>query len=140
MTENSENGGAASEAAPQTDNDGFLTKEQLQDRARFNFRESTLELPELGGKVGLRALSVGKRNSLSNQLPELIKDWQLKHTAMSLAAYVSSVEMTVDEWTETIKPWPASGLDRINKEIRNLLNITPEEEASAGIEFRPEDD
>jgi hypothetical protein len=120
--------------------DGFLTKEQLQDRARFTFEERSLDIPELGGKVQLRALSVGERNSLTNNLPNDPKKWELKHTAMSLAVYVKQPQMPIDDWTETIKPWPAQALDRINREITDIINISSEEEASAGMEFPPEDD
>jgi hypothetical protein len=120
--------------------DGFLTKEQLQDRARFTFEERPLEIPELGGKVLLRALSVAERNRLSNQLPDDAKNWQLKHTALSLSTYVKSVEMSLDDWTETIKPWPAQALDRINQEITKIINISIEEENSAGVEFRGTDE
>jgi hypothetical protein len=128
--------------ATTTDGDGFLTKEQLQDRTRFNFKESTLRIPELGGKVKIRALSVGQRYSLANRLPneDNGEKWTLKHTAMGLELYVSDPTMSLDDWTETIKRWPASALDRLQAEIRSLVNLTPEEEASAGMEFPAEGD
>lgn len=139
-----------STATAETEGGGFLTKEQLQDRARFNFKESTLEIPELGGKVKIRALSVGQRNSLAEELPktEVLPDgtvktsgkWTLKHTAMGLEKYVSEPTMSLDDWTATIKPWPAMALDRLQAKIRELVNLTPEEEASAGMEFRSEND
>lgn len=131
---------ATTEVAPKTDNDGFLTKEALQDRARFSFEERTLDLPEFGGKVGLRGLSVGDRESLSKRMPDSPKAWKRMHTAMSLAEYVIAPEMTTDEWTETIAPWPASALDRINREISEIINVTTEEENAAGMEFPGSDD
>jgi hypothetical protein len=117
------------------DENGFLTAEALRDKARFTFEESALEIPELGGKVGLRALSVGQRKRLTAQYPDSVKNWKLEHTAMGLAAYVQHPQMTIKEWTETIAPWPALALDRLQNEIRSLSDIDEKEEAAAAMEF-----
>jgi hypothetical protein len=130
-----------SDVTTATADDGeFLTAEQLRDRTRFTFQQRSLLIPELGGRVPLHELSVGQRESLSSRLPDAPKNWQLKHTAMTLAEYVESPDQSTDWWTETIRPWPASALDRINREINDILNTASKEEAAAGVEFPASDD
>jgi hypothetical protein len=122
------------------DADGFLTADALREKARFTFEEDILEIPELGGKLKIRALSVGQRRSLMARYPDDPKNWELKHTAMGLAAYVTQPTMNEKEWVEAITPWPAAALDKLQDKIRALGTVSEEEEATAATEFPASDD
>lgn len=115
----------------------FFSKEELADVARFDFKDRSLEIPELGDKkLGLHALPVAERHSLMKQLPNKAADWQLKHTALSLSKYIVQPQLSADEWLELIKPWPSPALDRINREMAKIMGSGEEEEAAAAAEFR----
>lgn len=138
-----QDGGAASSAAPQKSpatDDGFFTEEQLADVANFNFEQRTLLIPELdkaggGRRVGLRELTVGEHESLTRHLPSDPENWKRVHTAMSLAMYVDRPKLSEKRWEQLIAPMPSSALARINREIFDIVNLSDEEEASAGVAF-----
>jgi hypothetical protein len=117
----------------------FLTKEQLADKARFKPEEEPVEIPELGGKVLVRGISIGERTHIRKQLPATLDKWGLQHTALMLAGYVAKPELTESEWKEILAPIPATAVDRINRTISKVADITDAEEGAAAVEFQGSD-
>ncbi len=130
----------AADASAASDKDGFLTREQLADAARFSWDEKTLEVPELGGKLGIRGLSVAEQNQLDNQIPDDLAKWTLKHTALSFSKFVVKPEMTEAQWLEVIKPMPNKALLRINRALNGLIGLRDEEDNAAALEFPGSED
>jgi hypothetical protein len=131
---------AAETEAPAAQGSGFASLDTLRDQGHFKFDEREVELPELNPdcppKLLLCQLTVADRHSLTRQLPDNPADWQHKHTALSLAKYVADPSASTDEWTEIIKPWPSPALDRVNREMRRLIDVGEKEETAAALEFR----
>src|ERR1700756_1924135 len=128
------------ETAVPTGDSEFASLDQLQNKDNFDFGDRTVELKELDPdnppKLLLKGISVAERHSLTKQLPDDPENWAHKHTALSLSKYVAKPEATADEWVETIKPWPSTALDRVNRKMRELINVGVREETAAAVEFR----
>lgn len=110
-----------------------LTKEELADRARFQFREQEVELPELDGYVVLRALSVEEREAL----PDLVDkdgnpDLSTDNLAAVFAAALKTPELSTAEAKEFVKDWPAAALDRVITAFGDLNGTREEQKAAAG--------
>lgn len=91
-----------------------LTKEQLADRGRYQFKDKEVEIPELGGSVQVRTLSVADRNDL----PELTdKDGNSIATVEKLAqlfvAVVTDPKLSVEEATAFLGELPSTAFDRV---------------------------
>jgi hypothetical protein len=125
-----------------------LTKEQLLDKAKFNFREKELPLPELGKEDGeaagllLRTPSIAHTHSLERaseerkdngiSSPEVIADL--------LATYCADPELSQKEWFEIVKEWPAPTMSRIYQGCADLAGTGEEEGRALATEFRGSDD
>lgn len=126
-------------AVPSGDSE-FASLDQLQNKDNFDFGGRTVELPELDTdnppKLLLKGISVADRHSLTSDLPDDPAEWGHKHTALSLSMYVAQPKASTKEWIETIKPWPSTALDRVNRKMRELINVGVREETAAAVEFR----
>jgi hypothetical protein len=122
-----------------------LTKEQLLEKAKFNFREKELALPELGEEdagVLLRTPSIAHTHSLERaseerkdngiSSPEVIADL--------LATYCADPELTQKEWFEIVKEWPAPTMSRIYQGCADLAGTGEEEGRALATEFRSSGD
>lgn len=110
-----------------------LTKDQLADRTRFQWREQEVELDELGGYVVLVALSVEAREAL----PDLVdKDGVPVLTSENLAAVLAAAckepKLTADEAKEFVSDWPASAIDKVITAFGDLNGTREEQSAAAG--------
>lgn len=120
-----------------------LTKEELALRAKFNFKEKELELPELGHEdagVLLRTPSVEAAHTLETAADKR-KDEDRGISspdvvATLLSVYCAEPDLSKDEWFELVKGWPASSLARIYEAIAGLSGKTEEESRALATEFR----
>lgn len=126
-----------------------LTKEQLADRSRYKFNSEEVEIPELGGSVEIKTLTVKERDAL----PELVRvvedgegnksivaDASLADTAKAFATVVSDPKLTQEEAEAFLGDLPASALDRVIEKFGELLSVKEEDSAATRREFRPQDD
>lgn len=143
MPENDTTSPAA--AAPERDKapeGGFLSKEALTSGTRFKREEQIVDVPELGGKLKLRGVSLKEARQIRAQLPDDFRSFKIEHTAFSLSKYVVSPKLTTDEWTEVLsrEDFPDKANTRIQQKIGEMMAITDEEETAVADEFRPTDD
>lgn len=113
-----------------------LSKEALADRTRFRFKEEVLEIPELGGSIKLKSLSVEEREAL----PGLVDEDDESANAVAKLAQVFSVivaepKVTPEEAEKFLGDWPAEALDRIVAKYGELTG-NKEEEQAAAAEFQ----
>jgi hypothetical protein len=116
-----------------------LTKEELQDRARFNFAEEELELPEGSGEgVVLRTPSVEGAHALERAAAER-KDNGVTSPQVAadlLATYCVEPNLKAEEWHQIVGPWPSPELGRLYEACAKLAGLTEEESRGAATEFR----
>lgn len=110
-----------------------LTKEALADRSRFQFKHEELELPEIGGYIVLKTLSVAERDSL----PDLVDkdgepDVSTPKLAAIFAAAVAEPKLTAAEAEEFLGAWPAAALDKVIEKFGELAGGEKEQSAAAG--------
>jgi hypothetical protein len=118
-----------------------LTKEQLADRTRFRFREQELEIPEIGGTITLKSLSVREREMLPDPAALAEIDDEGKRTEESLrnagqvfACIVADPKVTPEEAAAFLADWPAEAFDRVTAAYGELIG-TEEETKAASAEF-----
>lgn len=118
-----------------------LTTEQLKNKAKFNFNEKELPLPELGEKdagVLLRTPSIDHTHALERASEER-KDNGISSPAVIadlLATYCVDPDLTREEWEETVKEWPAPTMSRIYQGCADLAGASEEEGRALASEFR----
>jgi len=117
-----------------------LSKEQLSDRKRYQFRTEEVEIPELGGSVEVKTLSVKERD----QLPDLTDekgnaDASVEKLAQVFAAVVSDPKVTAKEAEGFLGDLPATALDRVIEKFGELLE-GKEDQSARRREFRTQDD
>lgn len=129
--------GSTSASTPAAENGlGMLTKEQLADATRFKFKEKVLELPELGGKVAIKSLTVGEREALPElQDAEGKPDASVEKLAALLAAIMAEPKMSKEELLPIMVSWPGEALDKVLIAYGEMAG-TEEEAAAARKEFR----
>jgi hypothetical protein len=135
--------GAAAAPTTTASTDDFLTKDALTSGRSFKTEEDSLLVPELGGRLRLKALSFKEQRAIQAQLPDTIQGFKIKHTAFTLSRYVIKPVLTQQEWTDILskdgsdgrKPFPAKAMTRINKKIAEIMDITDEEETAVADEF-----
>lgn len=122
-----------------------LTKAELSDRSRYQFRTEEVEIPELGGSVEVKTLSVQERDHFG----ELIKKGEkakagresIAVAAKVFALAVSDPALTEEEAEEFLGDLPGTALDRVMEQFGDLLGDSDEEEAAEKRrEFRSEND
>lgn len=114
-----------------------LTKEQLADKTRYKFRKREVDLPELGGSVEVKTLSVGEREDL----PDLVDadgkpNAGLSEFAQVCTAVVADPALTAEEWSGFLAELPATALDRVIEAFGKLLGTNEEETAETRRDFR----
>lgn len=129
--------GAAAAPTPVASTDDFLSKEALTSGARFKRVDGELAIPELGGKLLLKAMSLKEERAITANLPDDPRKFTLKHTAFSLSRYVKTPVLTQDEWTAVLSKddFPATAMRRINKKMAEIMDITEPEETAVADEF-----
>jgi hypothetical protein len=92
-----------------------LTAEDLADESRFQFRRKEVEVPEIGGKVTLKTLSVAEREAL----PPLVGEDDEKESeankrlAKALSLIMVEPNVTPEQAEAFLGRWPAGAWDRI---------------------------
>jgi len=123
-----------------------LTAEELADRTRFRFREKVLDIPELGGEITLKTLSVREREILRAPVEEAAgktDEGDPTEAAIEAAAKVFSLivlepNVTEEEATGFLGDWPVEAFDRITDAYADLIG-SREDEKAAYAEFQPAD-
>lgn len=120
-----------------------LSKEELGLRAKFNFREKELPLPELGHEdagILLRSPSLEALHSIEVAAdkrddedrgissPDVI--------ATLLSVYSAEPKLSKEEWLEIVKGWPSATLSSIYEAITEVAGKTEEESRALATEFR----
>lgn len=132
-----------SEGTPSSNGKTVLSAEQLADRSRFKFRDTTLEIPEIGGSVVLKSLTVRERESLPDISDSDVMDTDdrgkrtkkaIKNSAIAFSIIVKEPDVTAEQAEEFLGDWPAEALDRITVAYRELVG-NKEEAAAATAEF-----
>jgi hypothetical protein len=116
-----------------------LTKEELQDRARFNFATEELELPEGSGEgVVLRTPSVESAHALERAAAERDDNGVTSPQVAAdlLHAYCVEPALGAEDWQEIVKAWPSPELGRIYEACAKLAGLGEEESRAAATEFR----
>lgn len=104
----------------------LLSKEQLKDKTRYQFKAKEVDIPELGGSVKIKTLSVRERNELP-ELVEIDSEGRVKSIATvedlakTFATLVSEPKLTVDEAKEVVGDLPAPAYDRVQQKFAELL-------------------
>ena len=148
MSDSPATGAAAAPTTTSSTDGDFLTKDALTSGRNFKTEEDSLTVPELGGKLLLKALSFKEQRQIQRQLPDTIQGFKIEHTAFTLSKYVKQPVLSKDEWEKVLskdgsdggKPFPAKAMTRINKKIAEIMDITDEEETAVADEFPGTDD
>jgi len=117
---------------------GILSADDLADRTRFRFREEAVEIPEIGGKVVLKSLSVREREMLPDaselsEVDDLGKRTEkaLQNAAQTFSVIVVDPKIDPDGWAKFIGDWPAEAFDRITAAYGELVGTEGEVQAAA---------
>lgn len=135
-----------------------LTKEQLADKSRYQFKTKEVEVEELGGSVQVRSLSVAKRAELPTLLepqldeagqvvtgadgdPILKRVGSIDDLAVTIATVVSDPELSVEEAKGIVGDWPAEAFDAVLRTFGEMFgDRDPEEAAEVAKEFPGSED
>jgi len=115
-----------------------LTVEDLANRTRFRFREEELEVPEIGGTLVLKSLSVREREMLpdAEELQETDDAGQrtqqaIRNAAQVFAVIVAQPKVSPEEAEQFLGDWPAEAFDRVTAAYGELVGNREEEKAAA---------
>lgn len=118
-----------------------LSAEDLANKTRFKFREEELELPQIGGKIVLKSLSVREREELPDpvDLSEVDDRGERSQRAINSAAQVFAVivsepKVTVEQAEQFLGDWPADAFDAVTEAYGRMVG-NKEEAAAAAAEF-----
>ncbi len=114
-----------------------LSKDDLNDRSRYKFERREVDIPELGGSVEVKTLSVAERDAL----PDLVdEDGQANASVDNLAevfaTVVSDPDLSADEAKGFLGDLPATALDRVIEQFGELLSIKEEDDGANRRDFR----
>lgn len=99
-----------------------LTKDQLADRSRYQFRDKEVDIPELGGSVLVKTLSVAERDKLPDLTDENGKSIAtVEKLAELFVAVVNDPELTLDEAKAFLGDLPATAFDRVVEAFGELV-------------------
>lgn len=120
---------------------GTLSAEQLSGQVAFEERD--VDLPELGGSVKVRALSVGRRarmrKGIINAAGDITDPGEFE--IRMFVAGMHDPKVTREQALILKENWPAAMWDRVILAIAELGSADPEEVAqSAADEFQGADD
>lgn len=117
-----------------------LTKEELGDRSRYEFVREELEIPELGGSVEVKTLSVKERNELPD-IAGMKRRERIKGFSKIFSFAVSDPKLTPEEAEEFLGDLPIQALDAVMEKFGEMLGIADEEDAAeTRRDFRSEND
>jgi hypothetical protein len=118
----------------------ILTEEEIADTSRYQFAEEELYLPELGGSIVIRPMTVEQRQKLPSMRDE---DGNFKPTlktmAASFAALVVNPKLTPEKAEKFIGKLPTTAYDAVQMKLAELIGSTEEARATRK-EFRPAED
>lgn len=98
-----------------------LTKEQLADKGRYQFKDTEVDIPELGGSVLVKTLTVAERNELPDLTDENGKpDSSVEKLAQLFAAVVNDPPVSKEEAEGFLGSLPSSAFDRVVEEFSKL--------------------
>lgn len=125
----------------------IATLADLRDKDRFQFKESILEIPELGGaKIVLRSLSVREREMLPGleDIKETDDKGKRTKAAIRAAAETYSVlvhepKLSAEDWESFLGDWPTEGYDRVSRAYGEMIGESDEEAREARAAFPGED-
>jgi len=122
-----------------------LSAEELADRTRFKFREEELEIPEIGGSIVLKTLSVREREQLPDPVDLTEVDdlgertrKAIRSAAETFAVIVVEPNVTVEQAEKFLGDWPAEAFDRISEAYAKLVGNRLEADAAASEFQEPE--
>lgn len=115
-----------------------LSLNDLADVGRFQFEKDTVDLPEIGGYIVCRTLSVAERDAL----PDLTKidpdsgkevpDVSVDKLAEIFAATVCEPKATLEQAKQFLPGWPATALDKVIEKFGELVGVDEEAREAAG--------
>lgn len=116
-----------------------LTAEQLNASAthEFGFNEEEVEIPQLGGTILLRELTVSRRSKLLSGLLDEngnVKDVAEMNVRMFAASCVEP-QVSAREARKFIPKWPATVYDAAMEPLKRLGADAGEEASTAEVEF-----
>jgi hypothetical protein len=122
-----------------------LSADDLADRTRYRFREEVLEVPELGGSIVIRSLTVRQREALPSPLELMEIDDEGKRTEAAMdaagttfAQIIAEPKLTEEQARSFIGDWPAEAYDRVTEAYRKLVGDDEEEVVQAAAAEFPE--
>lgn len=116
-----------------------LSKEDLGDSSRFQFKTHEVELEELGGSVLVRTPTVEQQSKLADLVDgEKFKGDVASARAKALSIAVVEPTITEEEAKRYISEWPASAVEKIESAFQKLMG-TEQEESAAADQFRGSD-
>lgn len=115
----------------------ILTEEEIADTSRYQFAEEELYLPELGGSIVVRPMTVEQRQELPSMRDE---DGNFKPTLKSMAAGFASIvvnpKLTPEKAEKFVGKLPTTAYDAVQLKLAELIGSTEEARATRK-EFRP---
>lgn len=128
-----------SEGTSTSNGNKVLSAEELADKTRFKFREETLDLPGIQGKIVLKSLSVREREELPDpvDLTEVTDRGERTKQAIESAAKVFAVivaepRVTAEQAAKFLGDWPAEAFDAVTEAYGDMVGNKEEAKAAAG--------
>lgn len=118
----------------------ILTPEQIADTSRYKLEPETLPLPEIGGAVRVKPMTVGQRLSLPSMRDD-DGNWAptLEAMAASFASVLFEPELTPKQAEKFLGKLPTTAYDAVQLKIAEMVGSIEEERATRK-EFRPSTD
>lgn len=128
-----------------------LSKAQIGDRGRFQFKQEEVPLPELSSGKSLEELesneedadtvlvrvpSLKQRDEMSRELDDDPTKWNVDDAALLASVMVVDPKLSRTEWAEFIGDWPGPAFDRILDKFTELIG-TQEDMRQAAGDFQP---
>lgn len=115
-----------------------LSADDLADRTRFRFREVVLEVPEIGGNLTLKSLSVREREMLPDptellEVDDLGERTQaaIKNAAQVFSVIVAEPRVSAEVAEQFLGDWPAEAFDRVTAAYGELVGSNEEVDLAA---------
>lgn len=118
-----------------------LSKDELLDTSRYKFSTEEVDLPELGGSVQLKQLSVEERDKLPSLIDEDGRpNASVEGLAEVWAVVVADPKLTVEEAKAFLGKLPGTALDRVIEKFGEMMETSEEAAAEKRRDFRSETD
>lgn len=118
----------------------ILTAEEIADTSRYKLEPETLPLPEIGGAVRVKPMTVEQRLALPSMRDDE-GNWAptLDAMAASFASVLIEPELTPKQAEKFIGKLPTTAYDAVQLKIAEMVGSIEEERATRK-EFRPSKD